>query len=206
MLQLILLAAVAAVALFQLYAVLGRRVGRQPEDRAVRAADAAPLRRPGVPQTPDAAVLDEPPAGLAAVRARDPGFEPQVFLSTARTAYRSIVTAYAAGDREVLKPLLTPDVMTAFESGMAAREAAGRQEAVEMPHPPRSDVETAEVDGDRVRITVRFLGELMQTTRDSAEAEPHVFDRRTAELWTFERDLSDREGAWRLAGVDAAEA
>jgi predicted lipid-binding transport protein (Tim44 family) len=201
-LQLILLAIVAALALLQLYAVLGRRVGRQPEDRAVRAPDAAPLRRPGVPLT----ASDEPPEGLAAVRARDPGFDHQVFLSTARSAYRSIVTAYAAGDREVLKPLLTPDVLAAFEVGMAEREAAGRQEGVEVLNPPRSDVETAEVDGDRARIVVRFLGELTQTTRDSAEAEPHAFERRTAELWTFERDLSDREGAWRLAGVDAAEA
>ncbi len=206
MLQLILLAIVAALALLQLYAVLGRRVGRQPEDRAVRAPDAAPLRRPGVPLTPDATASDEPPEGLAAVRARDPGFDHQVFLSTARSAYRSIVTAYAAGDREVLKPLLTPDVLAAFEVGMAEREAAGRQEGVEVLNPPRSDVETAEVDGDRARIVVRFLGELTQTTRDSAEAEPHAFARRTAELWTFERDLSDREGAWRLAGVDAAEA
>lgn len=206
MLQLILLAVVAALALFQLYAVLGRRLGRQAEDRAVRAPNAPQLRRPGVPLASDAAAPDEPPEGLAAVRARDPGFEPQVFLSTVRTAYRSIVTAYAAGDREVLRPLLTPDVMAGFETGMAEREAAGRQEGVEIPHPPRSDVEAAEVDGDRVRIVVRFLAELMQTTRDSAEAEPHVFDRRTAELWTFERDLSDREGAWRLAGVDAAEA
>jgi predicted lipid-binding transport protein (Tim44 family) len=89
---------------------------------------------------------------------------------------------------------------------MAEREAAGRQEGVEIPHPPRSDVEAAEVDGDRVRIVVRFLGELSQTTRNSADAELHAFERRTAELWTFERDLSDREGAWRLAGVDAAEA
>lgn len=206
MLQLILLAAVAAVALFQLYAVLGRRVGRQPDDRPVRSSDAPSLRRPSVPVTSDVAVAEGPPAGLAAVKARDPGFEPQVFLSTARNAYRTIVTAYAAGDREALKTLLTPDVMAAFEAGMAEREAAGRQESVDMPHPPRSDVEDVEVDGDRVRIAVRFLGELMQTARDSAEAEPRVFERRTAELWTFERDLSDREGAWRLAGVDAAEA
>ena len=30
--ELVILAAVAAVVLFQLYAVLGRKVGRQPED------------------------------------------------------------------------------------------------------------------------------------------------------------------------------
>lgn len=206
MLQLILLAAVAAIALYQLYAVLGRRVGRQPEDPAVRARAPAAGARPAVPLAPEPAIPEAAPEGLAAVRARDPGFDPQVFLSSARNTYRTIVTAYAAGDREALRPLLTPDVLAAFEAGMAEREAAGREESVDLPHPPRSDVEEAEVDGDRARIAVRFLGELVQTTREAPDAEPRVFERRTAETWTFERNLSDRDGAWRLAGVDVAEA
>ena len=75
-----------------------------------------------------------------------------------------------------------------------------------MPHPPRSDVETVDFDGDTVRIGVRFLGELVQTQKVSGDAEPRVVHRRTAELWTFERNLADRDGAWRLAGVDVAEA
>ena len=37
MLQILFLAAIAAVVLYQLYATLGRRVGRQPEDAAVTA-------------------------------------------------------------------------------------------------------------------------------------------------------------------------
>ena len=206
MLQLILLAAVAAVALFQLYAVLGRRMGRQPEERAVRPEPAGPLRRPAVPLTTEPAPVDEAPGGLGAVRARDPGFDPQVFLSNVRTAYRTIVTAYAAGDRDTLAPLLGPDVLRAFEAGIADREAEGRLESVDMPHPPRSDVEHAEVDGDVARISVRFLGELVQSVKAKDEVEPRVFERRTAEVWTFEKDLSDRNAAWRLTGVDVAEA
>ena len=75
-----------------------------------------------------------------------------------------------------------------------------------MPHPPRCDVEDVEIDGDKARIAVRFLGELVQTVKTPDEAEPRILQRRTAELWTFERNLADREGAWRLAGVDVAEA
>ena len=206
MLQLLLLAAVAAVALFQLYAVLGRRMGRQPEDQTLRPEPAGPLRRPAVPLTSEPAPAEEAPGGLAAVRARDPGFDAQVFLSNVRSAYRTIVTAYAAGDRGTLAPLLGPEVLAAFEAGMAEREAAGRQESVDMPHPPRSDVESAEVEGDLARIAVRFLGELVQSVKAADEAEPRTFERRTAEVWTFEKDLSDRNAAWRLAGVDVAEA
>jgi len=205
-LQLILLAAVAAVALFQLYAVLGRRMGRQPEDRTVQPEPAGAVRRPAVPLTTEPAATEEAPGGLAAVRARDPGFDPQVFLANVRSAYRTIVTAYAAGDRDALAPLLGPEVLAAFEAGIAEREAAGREESVDMPHPPRSDVEHAEGEGDLARISVRFLGELVQSVKAADEAEPRSFERRTAEVWTFEKDLSDRNAAWRLAGVDVAEA
>jgi predicted lipid-binding transport protein (Tim44 family) len=38
------------------------------------------------------------------------------------------------------------------------------------------------------------------------EAEPRVVQRRTAELWTFERNFADRDGGWCLASVDVAEA
>ncbi|MCA6246450.1 MAG: TIM44-related membrane protein TimA [Phenylobacterium sp.] len=205
-LQLILLALVAAVALLQLYAVLGRRMGRQPEERAAQPEPAGAARRPAVPLTIEPAPVEEAPTGLSAVRARDPGFDPQVFLANTRNSYRTIVTAYAAGDRETLAPLLTEEVRKAFEAGIAEREAAGREESVDLPHPPRSDVETVEFEGDRVRIGVRFLGELVQTQKASKDAEPRVHQRRTAELWTFERNLSDRDGGWRLAGVDVAEA
>ncbi|MFM8820260.1 MAG: TIM44-related membrane protein TimA [Phenylobacterium sp.] len=206
MLQLILLAVVAAVALLQLYAVLGRRMGRQPEDRAAQPEPAAPVRRPLTPIALEPPPVEEAPVGLAAVRTRDPGFDPQVFLANARNTYRTLVTAYAAGDREVLRPLLTPEVLAAFEAGIDQREAAGRVESVDMPHPPRADVEDAKVEANRIRISVRFLGELVQTTRESDGAEPRVSERRTAELWTFERDLSEKDGVWRLAGVDVAEA
>jgi predicted lipid-binding transport protein (Tim44 family) len=67
-------------------------------------------------------------------------------------------------------------------------------------------VETVEIDGDRARVALRFLGELLQTVKAPDEAEPRVVQRRTAELWTFERNLADRDGGWRLAGVDVAEA
>lgn len=205
-LQLILLALVAAVALLQLYAVLGRRMGRQPEERTAQPEPAGAVRRPAVPLTTEPAPVEETPGGLSAVRARDPGFDPQVFLANTRNSYRTIVTAYAAGDRDALAPLLTEEVRKAFEAGIAERESAGRVESVDMPHPPRCDVEDVEIDGDKARIAVRFLGELVQTVKSPEDAEARVLQRRTAELWTFERNLADRDGGWRLAGVDVAEA
>lgn len=199
MLELIIFAALAVVVLYQLYSVLGRRVGRQPDQ-----ADAPALRpvapTPVVDATENGVVL----AGLAALRARDPGFDVNRFLGGAASAYETIVRAFAAGDRETLAKLLSADVLADFESAIAARESEGRTEAAEFLQRPRADLEKTDVQGDTARATVRFLAEFRNRTK-GPEGEA-VDDRRTAELWTFERSLKSKNPNWTLVRVDAAEA
>lgn len=201
-LQLIIFAGLAAVVLFQLYSVLGRRVGRQPEDAAAEAV--APVGR--VPDRPaeDAIESGVTLSGLAAVKSRDPGFDLPHFLQGSRQAYETIVRGFAAGDRATLKPLLAPPVMEGFEAAIAQRETEGRTESVEFTHSPRADLEKADMVGDLARLTVRFLAEFR--SRGKGPEGESVEDRRTAELWTFERNLKSRDPNWILIRVDAAEA
>ena len=159
-LELVILAALAAVVLFQLYAVLGRRVGRGAEE-AARAA-AAPGVSPSATAVSDTAA---PVSPLAAIKARDPSFDVGQFLAGAKSAYQMIVTEFAKGDREALRPLLSPEVMTGFDTAIAEREAAGREESVEFIHPPRADFETASLAGDIARASVRFLAEFRSRTK-----------------------------------------
>jgi predicted lipid-binding transport protein (Tim44 family) len=197
----IIIAVVAGVVLYQLYAVLGRRVGRQPEDMAQ--AQAVPRVGQADAYAP-AAETAPSPQGVAAIRARDPAFDVAKFLAGARQAYETIVTAFATGDRPTLQRLVAPSVLPRFETAMAKRESENRSETVEFTHPPRSDFEGAEVNGDMARAKVRFLAEFRSRTK-GPEGEG-VDDRRTAELWTFERRLSSRDPNWTLIRVDAAEA
>jgi predicted lipid-binding transport protein (Tim44 family) len=201
-LQLVIFAALAAVVLFQLYAVLGRRVGRQPEDAAVEEARRAQLQPPQRPveevHAPEGAA-----DGLAALRARDPSFDPGGFLQGARGAYEMIVTSFAAGDRATLQNLLTLGVFQTFEGAIATREAEGRTEQVEFLQQPRADLEDVEMQGDLARVKVRFLAEFR--TRSKGPEGEAVDDRRTAEFWTFERRVSSRDPNWALAQVEPAE-
>jgi predicted lipid-binding transport protein (Tim44 family) len=196
-LQILFLAAVAAVVLYQLYATLGRRVGRQPEDAPATAQSG------GV-----SAPVDAHPAlrteGVAVLKSKQPDFDPTKFLVGARSAYEQIVKAYAEGDRETLKPLLAPEVMSNFEQAMAAREAAGRSEKVEFLTAPRLDLEKIDVVGDIAKAVVRILAEVRTRTKD--ERGEGVDDRRTAELWTFEREVKSANPNWFLSFVAAAEA
>jgi predicted lipid-binding transport protein (Tim44 family) len=204
LLELIIFAGLAAIVLYQLYSVLGRRVGRQPDEQPAPET-AGPMVRPA-DRPLEAADEGVSQGGLAAVRARDPSFDIGRFLAGARGAYEMIVKAYAAGDRAALRPLLSPHVMASFDSGIAAREAESRTDNVEFLHPPRADLERAEVAGasDLARLTVRFLAEFRSRSK-GPEGEA-VEDRRTAELWTFERNLKSRDPNWTLIRVDAAEA
>ena len=204
--QVIIFAVIAAVVLWQLYNVLGKKVGRQPEEDA-RArplgADPAPTPEPHKPSVPvDAATL----AAAAGLKARDPGFDPGRFLDGARQAYETIVRGYAAGDREALKPLLTSAVLASFETGMAARDARGETEQVEFVHPPRADLELANAEGDRATARVRFLSELRSRITPSGGGEERVEERRTAEDWTFQRTLGAADPNWVLARVEPATA
>ena len=198
---LVILAVLAAVVLYQLYAVLGRRVGRQPEDAELERKAVAAATLPADDDTVTAPIAL---TGLAALRARDSAFDVSHFLEGARSAYEMIVRAFAERDRETLQGLLAPKVMEGFEKVMTEREAAGETETVEFLNPPRGDLETITVDGDIARIKVRFLAEHRSRAK-TAEGES-VDDRRTAEAWTFERNLSNRDPNWILVRVDAAEA
>ena len=205
-LELIIFAGLAAIVLYQLYAVLGRRVGRQPEDAPAVPATATPLERTSDATGAQAAEAEGVAlTGLAAVKAVDPSFDIGHFLSGSKSAYEMIVKAFAAGDRAQLRTLLAPPVMSGFDTAIAAREAEQRTETAEFNHPPRADLEKAEVIGaDLVRVTVRFLAEFRSRTK-GPEGEG-IDDRRTAELWTFERHLKSRDPNWLLIHVDAAEA
>ena len=201
-LELIIFAGLAAIVLYQLYSVLGRRVGRQPEDTPA-AETAAPVVRP-LDRPADVEAEGVALTGLAAVRAKDPTFDVGKFLTGAKSAYEMIVRAFAEGDRTTLKPLLAPHVYESFEAAIDQREKEGRTETVEFLHAPRADLEKADVAGDLAQVVVRFLAEFRSRSK-GPEGEA-VDDRRTAELWTFERPLKSRDPNWTLVRVDAAEA
>jgi predicted lipid-binding transport protein (Tim44 family) len=205
--QIVIFAVIAAFVLFQLYNVLGKKVGRQPEDDA-RAQPQMPASAqgeagPNRPNVLDAVTL----ASIAGLKARDPAFDPVRFLEGARQAHETIVRAYAAGDRDTLKPLLTAQVMASFEAGIAAREARGETQTVEFVHPARADLELATAEENRAIAKVRFLAELRHRTKAAdPAAEEEVDERRVAELWTFERTLGASDPNWVLARTEAATA
>ena len=121
-------------------------------------------------------------------------------------AFRVIVTAFAAGDREKLRPLLTADTMAAFEGAIAAREAAGETQRTEIRAILEATIEAAALRGSQAEITVRFVSQQVSLTlgKDGqilagADAVTEIVD-----VWVFVRDLAQAGAVWRLAAAHSA--
>ena len=117
---------------------------RAEQERAAAATGqgrdpAAPRARGGrLPAAPDQATPRQAEArvktftadpsiesGLLAIVRADSSFDPEHFLRGAKQAYEMIVTAFAEGNRKMLKDLLSREVMEGFAAAITDREKRG---------------------------------------------------------------------------------
>jgi predicted lipid-binding transport protein (Tim44 family) len=141
---------------------------------------------------------------LLDIKLADRSFDTERFLSGARAAYEMIVTAFARGERDTLRPLLNDDVFETFERAIKAREA--RQVRVDFTFLKLKGARLtgAEVKGDTAELTVTFESEVMMAGYDPAGTlvegdakTPHS----VTDIWTFARDLSSRDPNWMLVAT-----
>lgn len=216
--------AVAVFVLFRLRSVLGTRTGneRPPVERR-KPADTA-TEETVVPMRPRATPVPEQndeyharkveaeieqfakgnaelAAGFRAVAEADPGFTPKSFLEGAKQAYEMVVTAYASGDRTMLKNLLEKDVFDGFQRAIAEREAAGQTVDFTFVGLPKVEISDAEYDRKNVLLTVRFHAEVVSATRDKdgTLVEGNVDQvQNIADEWTFARNPKSRDPNWKV--------
>ncbi|MEJ1976826.1 MAG: Tim44/TimA family putative adaptor protein [Acetobacteraceae bacterium] len=206
--DLVLFGMIAAFLLLRLRSILGRRDGFEPSASPVR-----PEARPvgpvieAVAETPAPAgrPLPDPttPLGqtLAQMRRVDRNFDAQRFLAGAEGAFRLIVTEFAAGNRDALRPLLAPETFATFEASIAARETAGERQTSEIRAIPGATIIAAALHGALAEITVQFVSDQISQTLDSNGHYVSGTDAVTElrDDWTFTRDLSQPDPTWRLA-------
>jgi len=145
-------------------------------------------------------------AGLDAILAGDKNFDPRHFLTGARAAYEMIVTAFAQGDRRTLRDRLSKEVHDSFESVIRDRESRGETVETRFVAIDSADITAAELRGRSAQITVRFVSQLVSTTRDKSgtviDGNPDkVTD--VTDVWTFARDVTSRDPNWKLVATEA---
>lgn len=195
MIEIAVLAFVAAFVLFRLYTTLGRRTGSErPEPRPQPAQGPITHAEPGPAQPAPPVVGGAAGEGLAAVNRADPSFDAGHFITGARGAYELIITAFSKGDRAALEPLLTPRVYQSYADALTKRETTN-EPGPELVRLRNAEIVDAGVESSVARVVVKFEAEL-------AEGAHGVRDAR--EKWTFERDVRSPDPNWRLARVTAA--
>jgi len=149
--------------------------------------------------------------GLLAILHEDPAFDPQHFLQGAKAAYEMIVTAFAEGNRRMLKDLLDTDVYEGFVAAIADRESRGEQIDQSFVGIEKADIVEADFNKGFASITVRFVSQLISATRDRNGVIISGDDKKVKEvtdIWTFSRDLSNARARanpnWKLIATQAS--
>ena len=215
MLEIVLLAMVAAFLGLRLYSVLGRRA-EQEEEPAVQRFDSddkvagirpAAMPAPAVPARPAEleGVMPAVERALREIAAADSKFNLAQFLEGARGAYRMVLEAYWAGDRETLRELCDDDVYAGFVGAIDAREAAGETLANKLIRIEEVRIHSAVLDGKMARIALLFVADVAAVTRDKdgnviAGSLDDAIESR--DVWTFSRNVASRDPNWLLDETD----
>jgi predicted lipid-binding transport protein (Tim44 family) len=168
----------------------GNVVALPKSDRPVSAGGAAPVE-----------VAASASDGVNRVRAADPSFDPVAFGRGARGAFEMIVGAFAKGDATTLRTLLDGPTFNAFDSAMRERQSRHQTLETNLIGFLSSDIVAADMEGSRAVVTVRFVTEQINVTRDSdglaVDGNPNTVERVT-DLWTFARDTRSNDPNWLL--------
>ncbi len=219
--DIVLFAMIAGFLILRLRSVLGKRTGqeRQRPDpfgpRSRKSGDAnASQQRPEdkvielpdhtSPKSADAAApsSDDPlAAGLTQVRIADPAFDSATFLEGAKYAFETIIGAFAKGDAAALRPLLNNSVYADFAAAIDERKKAGHTLETTLVGVKSADVLEARVEGRVAFVTVKFVTEQVNVTRDSAGNVVEGDAARVlpvTDIWTFARNTRARDPNWTL--------
>jgi predicted lipid-binding transport protein (Tim44 family) len=226
--EILLYAALAAFVLFRLRGVLGKRTGHEErhdpfaegpaandQDNGARDDDnVIPLpgkERAARTASADTATDDELmqnadtlPAGITRIKLADDNFDEVEFLRGGRAAFEMIVQAFAAGDRDGLKPLLAPDLHRSFVNAIYEREKERETQETTIVTIRSSDIVEASLIGSIAKVTIEFVTDQVKVTRDVdgnvVDGHPDRIETLT-DLWTFERDVSSSDPNWALVAT-----
>jgi len=190
---------------------LGDAPANQGNDNVVPLPTAnAPAPRPSLatsgPGGIRATVMPSAAAGVAAIRAADPSFEPLGFTGGARAAFTAIVEAFAKGDTSTLRPLLDGPTFASFEAAIRGRVERKEKAETTLIGFEASDVSGAEMQGTNASVTVRFVSEQINVLRN---AESQIVDgnpnevQKVIDLWTFRRDTKSSDPNWLLIKTES---
>ena len=210
MVEVVLYAALAVIICVVFYSMLGKSVGRGPDDAfkpdEIFGSDEARPRTELAAQPVDGPADDG--TGLSAIAQADASFSPARFIDGAKTAYSMILEAFASGDRDTLRSLLTNDTYAVYDAAIADREARELTQVTDLGRLKTAQIVSGRVEGGEAIIRVLYEAEIDSALRDAqgalVEGDPDMLAS-IAEHWTYVREVGSDDPTWRLADVEPSE-
>lgn len=217
MLDIILVAMIAAFIALRLRSELGKKTGNEPLPPAAGRAPYAPDNHTTIdadavevqPRTGDVIDLTRDPevrAGLNDIRRADSYFDPGQFLDGAKSAYQMILEAFWAGDKSALKDFLDDTVLSQFSAAIDQREEDGLTLENRILDVTKAQISAAQLMKRHAEVTIDFEAEIIAVTRD---ADGNLVDGDLSDAvdlkdrWTFARDTKSRDPNWTLIATRA---
>jgi len=218
--DIIILAVIVAVLVFQLRRVLGERDEgeqnmQQPDPFSVKPAAnpiaQSPLERALGAKPVDAKILTDgvPPSneplsvnqGLQQIKDFDSEFDERPFMQGARAAFEMIVKAYARGDLETLKNLLAPKLYDHFAEDAKARAQKDYTMETNIHRIVHATIVAARMVGFEAEVAVEFISEQTSVVRNGAgevmAGDPDAREE-IRDTWIFRRDTRGTDPSWLL--------
>ncbi len=213
--EIVILAMIAAFLGLRLYSVLGRRAeheeesvphrfdGNEEQARTPAQPQAAPIPAPQPVQIEG--VLPAVERGVREIASADGRFDLSAFLEGAKSAYEIVLEAFWSGDKETLRELCDDDVYAGFSAAIDAREEAGHTLDNSLIRIEEVKIHSARMEGRMASIAVLFVADIAAVTRDkdgnvvAGSLDDAVESR---DIWTFSRNVGAKDPNWVLDETD----
>lgn len=213
--DIIILALIAGFILLRLRSVMGTRSeddpngftkpmasARQQAETIIQLDEKSLKNKPQEEDPYIAALKDNTVAEpLEQIKSRDPLFSATEFLMGARMAYEMVFDAFAKGDKQTLKMLLSDSIYQEFLGEIAAREKQENKTETTLVSVVAKDITSATLNKNMARLSVTFKSEQVTLVRDSKgdiiEGNPSQLHH-TEDSWVFERDVTSKNPNWKI--------
>ena len=223
--DLLILAVVAGVLLYRLNAVLGQRDKDDPaEKNALKnpfSTSDTETEKPGniitlpgrasATRDADGIVVgrDDGPMSLEnqiqLLRQADASFDEHDFLSGAKIAFTMVVEAFAKGDSQTLRPLLSDEIFQDFNDAITERNAQGHRLETVIESVDDVAITDGKIVKDVMNVTLRIVSTQNNRSFDAENIVISGDDKadEVTDFWVFSRKIAARNPNWTLIATDA---
>jgi predicted lipid-binding transport protein (Tim44 family) len=132
------------------------------------------------------------------------GEEEKEFLKGAEIAYETIITAFAKGDRNKLKSLLAPNILSNFEEAIKERDKENIKSELTFIGIKESKLQKFEEVKSELFATVRFVSEIISVKKDKEnkviDGNPDII-KTVTDQWKFTKSVLNKNPNWNLLEI-----